>query len=91
MGFFKRRQLPASTKIDLHVGDASYDDWPIVGDFEQIETAMAFCQQLREAGFACEITSDWPLDEFGAGDISLRTHPEEDHFAAREMIEFAED
>jgi hypothetical protein len=90
MGLFRRR-LPGSARIALHVGDAAYDGWPIVGDFEQIETAKAFCQQLREAGFAAEITSDWPLDDFGGGDIALRVHPEEDQFAARDMVEFPED
>lgn len=90
-GLFRRRGFPSSGKIVLRVGEAAYDDWPIVADFEQLETAKAFCQQLREAGFAAEITSDWPLDDFGQGDIALRTHPEEDQFAARDLIEFAED
>ena len=75
----------------MRVGDAAYDDWPIVGDFEQLEVAMAFCQQLREAGFAAELTSDWPLDDFGDGDIALRVHPEEDQWAARDLIEFPDD
>lgn len=88
---FRRRKLPSTGKVVLHVGDAAYDDWPIVGDFEQLDIAMAFCQQLRESGFAAEITSDWPLDQWGGGDIALRTHPEEDQFAARELIEFEDD
>lgn len=91
MGLFGRRKFPSSSKISLHVGDAAYDDWPIVADFEQLDTAKAFCQQLREAGFAAEITSDWPLDDFGGGDIALRTHPEEDHFAARDLIDFPDE
>ncbi|MBI2691467.1 MAG: hypothetical protein HYX29_05955 [Solirubrobacterales bacterium] len=88
---FRRRKLPSTGKIVLHVGDAAYDEWPIVGDYEQLDIAMAFCQQLRESGFAAEITSDWPLDQWGGGDIALRTHPEEDQFAARELIEFEDD
>jgi hypothetical protein len=88
---FRRRNFPSSGKIVLRVGDASYDEWPIVGDFDQLDIAKAFCQQLREAGFAAEITSDWELDRLGNGDIALRTHPEEDQFAARELIEFADD
>lgn len=91
MALWRRRSLPPSGKIALRVGDAAYDDWPIVGDFEQVDVAKAFCQQLREAGYASEITSDWPLDDFGAGDIALRVHPEEDQWAARDLIEFAED
>lgn len=91
--WLRRRKFPPAGggKLVLQVGDAAYDDWPIVGDFEELTTAMAFCQQLRERGFASEITSDWPLDDFGQGDIALRVHPEEDQFAARELVEFAED
>lgn len=83
--------MPSTGIVKLRVGDAAYDDWPIVGDFEQLDVAMAFCQQLRESGFAAEITSDWSLDEFGNGDIALRTHPEEDQWAARDLIEFPDD
>jgi hypothetical protein len=90
MGFFSRR-MPSRSKISLRVGDAAFDEWSIVGDFEQLETAKAFCQQLREAGYAAEITSDWPLDDFGGGDIALRVHPEEDQFAARDLIDFPEE
>ncbi|MBK5230309.1 MAG: hypothetical protein JJE27_03955 [Thermoleophilia bacterium] len=92
-GWLRRRRFPppGGGRVVLHVGDAAYDDWPIVGDFAELTTAMAFCQQLRERGFAAEITSDWPLDAFGVGDIALRVHPEEDQFAARELVEFAQD
>lgn len=91
MALWRRRRFPSSGKIALHVGDAAFDDWPIVGEFAAIDVAMAFCQQLRESGYAAEITSDWELDEFGAGDIALRVHPEEDRWAARDLIEFADD
>ena len=79
---------PRSSKIVLRVGDAAYDSWPVVADYEEITTAKAFCQQLRDGGFAsAEITSDWPLDQFGHGDIALRVHPEDDQFAARDLID----
>lgn len=91
MGLFRRRRFPAASKIELRVGEIAYDDWPIVADFENLETAMAFCQQLREAGIAAELTSDWPLDPPGFGDISLRVHPEEDQFSARDLIEYPEE
>lgn len=87
-GLFRRR-LPRSGKIKLHVGDAAFDNWPIVTDYPELTTAMAFCQQLREAGIAAELTSDWPLDDFGQGDIALRVHPDEDQFAARDLVEFS--
>ena len=91
MGLFRRNKFPRPGRIELKVGDAAYDEWPIVGDFEEITVAMAFCQQLRESGYAAELTSDWPLDEFGRADIALRVHPEEDQWAARDAIEFPEE
>ena len=90
MGLFKKR-LPRTGKIELHVDAIEYDDWPIVADYPEISVAMAFCQQLRESGFAAEITSDWPLDQWGVGDIALRVHPDEDQFAARDVVEIPED
>jgi hypothetical protein len=57
---------------ELKVGDAAYDDWDLVRDFDDLETARAFRQALAEDGFDAVLTSDWPLDEWGRGDISLR-------------------
>jgi hypothetical protein len=57
---------------ELHVGDASYDDWDVVRDFEELEAARAWRQQLTDAGVDAVITSDHPLDEYGRGDIALR-------------------
>jgi hypothetical protein len=60
---------------ELHVGDASYDDWEVVRDFGELETARAWRQQLTDAGVEAVITSDHPLDEWGHGDIALRVPP----------------
>jgi hypothetical protein len=60
---------------ELKVGDASYDDWDIVRDFDDLETGRAWRQTLTEAGFDAVLTSDWPVDEYGHGDISLRVPP----------------
>jgi hypothetical protein len=57
---------------ELIVGDAAYDDWDIVADYGDLETARAFRQALTEAGFETALTADWPVDEYGRGDISLR-------------------
>jgi hypothetical protein len=57
---------------ELHVGDARYDDWDVVRDFEELEAARAWRQQLTDAGVDAVITSDHPLDEYGRGDIALR-------------------
>jgi hypothetical protein len=60
---------------ELQVGDASYDDWDVVRDFEELEAARAWRQQLTDAGVEAVITSDYPLDEYGRGDIALRVPP----------------
>jgi hypothetical protein len=57
---------------DVHVDDRTYDDWIVVRDFEDLETALAFRDTLRESGIRAVLTSDWPLDEFRRGDIALR-------------------
>lgn len=87
-GFFGRRKgrAPRAGRIELRVGDPAFDRWAVIADYEDLTTAMAFCQQLREAGYAAEITSDWPLDQFGRGDIALRVHPEEDVSEAGYLI-----
>jgi hypothetical protein len=60
---------------ELHVGDPRFDDWEVVRDFEELEGARAWRQYLDEHGIESVITSDWPLDEFGRGDIALRVQP----------------
>lgn len=57
---------------DLHVDDATYDDWVVVREFEDLETALAFRDRLRESGINAVLTSDWELDRFRRGDIGLR-------------------
>jgi hypothetical protein len=67
---FRRRSRRGGAA--LHVGDATYDDWAVVRDFEDLETALAFRDQLRDAGIKAVLTSDWELDRFHRGDIALR-------------------
>jgi hypothetical protein len=57
------------------VGDPRFDDWEVVRDFEDLETAQAWRRHLAETGMAAVVTSDWPLDRFGRGDIALRVPP----------------
>jgi hypothetical protein len=59
-------------RSDVHLGDPRFDDWEVVGDYEDLQTALAFRDGLRELGLAAELTSDYPLDEFARGDIALR-------------------
>jgi hypothetical protein len=60
---------------ELRVGDAGYDDWEVVRDFEDLETARAWRQQLTDAGMEAVLTSDYELDQYGRGDIALRVPP----------------
>ena len=60
---------------ELRVEDAAYDDWEVVRDFGELATARAFRQALTEQGLDAVLTSDWPLDEWGRGDIALRVPP----------------
>ncbi len=60
---------------ELHVGDPRFDDWDVVRDFGELKTARAFRQALESAHLESVLTSDWPLDEFGRGDIALRVPP----------------
>jgi hypothetical protein len=57
------------------VGDPRFDPWEVVRDFEDVPTARAWRQHLAEAGIDAVLTSDWPLDRFGRGDIALRVPP----------------
>ena len=68
-----RRRRPK--RDELHIGDPRFDDWEVVRDFEDLESARAWRQHLEEGGVEAVITSDWPLDEFRRGDIALRVPP----------------
>lgn len=58
-----------------HVDDPRFDGWEVVRDFEDLEAAKAWRQHLTEAGLEAVLTSDWPLDRYGRGDIALRVPP----------------
>jgi hypothetical protein len=60
---------------DLHVGDPRFEEWEVVRDFEDFETAQAWRRHFDQAGFAAALTADWELDRFGRGDIALRVPP----------------
>lgn len=65
----------ADGEAELHVGDPRFDDWDVVRDFSELEAARAWRQALTEGGVESVLTADWPLDEFGRGDIALRVPP----------------
>ena len=78
--------LHADGLDELRIGDAAYDDWEVVRDFEDLETARAFRQALTDQGMKAVLTSDWPLDEWGRGDIALRV-PRESAVDAEDLLE----
>jgi hypothetical protein len=57
------------------VGVPAYDDWAVVEDYEDLETALAFRDRLRDLGLNAVLTADHELDRFGRGDIALRVPP----------------
>lgn len=67
------------------MGDPRYDGWEPMRDFEDLPTARAFRDHLSEAGIPAVLTSDWPLDRFGRGDIALRV-PAERWSDAEELL-----
>lgn len=73
----KWRPDPGPGQTQVHIDDPGFDRWEIVRDFGDLRTARAWHQSLIEAGFEAALTSDWPLDRFGHGDISLRVPPEQ--------------
>jgi len=68
---------PGPGAVPIHVDDPSFDRWEVVRDFGDVKTARAWHQALIEAGIEAALTSDWPIDRFGRGDISLRVLPED--------------
>lgn len=60
---------------ELHVGDPRFDEWEPVAGFEDLDAARAWRQHLADAGIEAVVTSDWPLDRFGRGDIQLQVPP----------------
>jgi hypothetical protein len=77
-------RLAGSGKDAVHVGDPRFDDWEVVRDFEALKAAEAWRRHLNDAGIDAALTSDWPLDRFGRGDIALRVPP--DHWSEAEEL-----
>ena len=73
---FRERQ-PGPGATPVHVDDPAFDSWEVVRDFADLRTARAWHQALEEAGITGVLTSDWPIDRFGRGDISLRVRGED--------------
>lgn len=60
---------------EIMIGDPRFDDWPAVKEFGRLSDARAWRDHLDEAGIEAVLTSDWPLDNFGHGEITLCVPP----------------
>jgi hypothetical protein len=70
-----RRLRGGAREPRIHIGDPRFDSWDVVRDFEDLDSALAWRRHLEDAGVECALTSDWPLDRFGRGDVALRVPP----------------
>lgn len=71
------RRQPGPGATPVHVGDPRFEGWETVRELGDLKTARAWHQALEEAGIEAVLTSDWPLDRFGRGDISLCVEPDD--------------
>lgn len=73
----RRAFAPGPGKTPIHIDDPRFDSWDVVRDFGDVGTARTWHQAVTEAGIDAVLTSDWPIDRFGRGDIALRVRPED--------------
>ena len=59
----------------VSVGDPRLDGWETVSTFADINTAVAWRDQLRALGIDANCVADRELDRFGRGDIFLVVAP----------------
>ncbi len=79
MGFLSRRlRSLSSDRPDgigaIAIGDPRFDDWEVVGEFDDVATARAWHQQLLDAGIEAVLTADHEPSRSG-GDIYLQVPP----------------
>ncbi|GIK78883.1 MAG: hypothetical protein BroJett022_25730 [Actinomycetes bacterium] len=80
MGFLSRwREALASERPDgiaeVAVGDPRFDDWEVVRELGELDTARAWRQVLVDGGIEAVICADHEPDAFGRGDIYLQVPP----------------
>lgn len=67
----------AAKEQAVAVGDPRLDGWETVSTFEDVETALAWRDQLRALAIDAACTADHPPDQFGRGDIYLVVPPDQ--------------
>lgn len=76
--------------MGVYVNDPRFDGWDTVRAFDDVSTARAFEQQLKELGIDAVITADHPPDRHGRGDVYLCVPPGQ-AIEAQEMVDFPQD
>jgi hypothetical protein len=61
----------------LSIGDPRLEGWETLSSFQELETALAWRDQLRALGLDASCVADRPLDRFGRGDIYLVVPPDQ--------------
>jgi hypothetical protein len=80
------RRTRTAREPPLSIGDPRLDSWETVSTFEDLRTALAWRDQLRQLGVPASLTADHPMDQFGRGDIYLVVTPH-DWERASEIID----
>ena len=61
----------------LYIGDPRFDDWEVVREFADVESARSWRQHLEEAGIMAVVSADHEPDRFGRGEIYLQVPPDD--------------
>jgi len=67
----------AAKEQAVAIGDPRLDGWETVSTFQDVETALAWRDQLRALGIDAACAADHPPDQFGRGDIYLVVPPDQ--------------
>jgi hypothetical protein len=70
----------------VSIGDPRLEAWETVSTFEELTTALAWRDRLREMDVDACCVADQPLDRFERGDIYLVVPPEQ-WSRANEIVE----
>lgn len=82
----RRRRDQAAKEPEILLDDPRVEGWETVLTFEDVPTARAWRDRLREVGLDAACVADRPPDRFGRGDIFLVVPPAQ-WSQANELVE----
>jgi hypothetical protein len=88
--FPRFRKLPGGNDPAVSIDDPRLEGWETVSTFEELATAVAWRDRLRELGVDASCVAERPLDRLGRGDIYLVVPPEQ-WSRANEIVENLDD